>query len=243
MNNLDNVRRFVDTFPLSITDDAEFESKHKRDKNGQFAKTAESGGNNSESEDKNDQHSFEELTNRVKIGEKVLDALPDITDKATIDAINVYTQDTTENAPFKKINRSLRKTGEFPEEFKKECLAIEKAFETSKTSEPIFLARGTTVGYVESWIKDSVYSEPNFLSTSITLNSPFSFAFDSAKKYKDKPAIVYLFVPSGAKALKIDKLGANPKEREILLPRNTKCVLRDKIEDNGVVYYHVEVTK
>lgn len=41
MNNLDNVRRFVDTFPLSITDDAEFESKHKRDKEGKFSTQSE----------------------------------------------------------------------------------------------------------------------------------------------------------------------------------------------------------
>ena len=35
----ENIKRFVDTFPFSFVDDAEFESKHKRDKEGKFAKT------------------------------------------------------------------------------------------------------------------------------------------------------------------------------------------------------------
>ena len=39
--------RFVDTYRFALADNAEFESKHKRDKNGQFAKTA-SGGQSEE---------------------------------------------------------------------------------------------------------------------------------------------------------------------------------------------------
>lgn len=41
MNNVKNIKRFVDTYSFSYVDDAEFESKHKRDKNGQFSKQNE----------------------------------------------------------------------------------------------------------------------------------------------------------------------------------------------------------
>lgn len=44
MNISVNVKRFVDTFPFAFSDDADFESKHKRDNNGQFAKTESANG-------------------------------------------------------------------------------------------------------------------------------------------------------------------------------------------------------
>lgn len=64
----ENIKRFVDTFPFSFVDDAEFESKHKRDKEGKFAKTAESG----ESEEKatNKEESAEKKEETVEKEEK-----------------------------------------------------------------------------------------------------------------------------------------------------------------------------
>lgn len=239
MNKVKNIKRFVDTYSFSYVDDAEFESKHKRDRNGQFAKIAES----SKSKEQNNERWEEpEWMINVACNQHVLNALPDIEDKDIINAINVYTQDTSDNAPFKVINRSLRKNGTYPEKYKKECLALERGFRFSKTSKPVLLARGTTVEHIEKSISDGNYCETCFVSSSNTRRSPLSFAIRNAKKHNATPAILWLFVPKGHSAIKIDRLGRYPEEREILLPPKTKGIVRDKIVENGITYYKIEVT-
>lgn len=243
MNNVKNIKRFVDTYSFSYVDDAEFESKHKRDKNGQFAKTAEG---KQQRREVNAQNRMKVVSlDNVVVGEKILETLPDVTNPEVLHAIDVYTQDTSENAPFKIINRSLRKTGKYPKEYEKECLALERGFSESSTSAPILLKRGTTVGYISKYLVDGKYSEPNFISSSISTDRAKAFALHNAQKPErpSQPAILMLYLESGKSALKIDKKGKNPDEQEILLSPNTKGELRYKIEEDGFAYYHIEVFK
>ena len=243
MNKVKNIKRFVDTYSFSYVDDAEFESKHKRDRNGQFAKTAEG---KQQRREVNAQNRMKVVSlDNVVVGEKVFNALPEVNDPEVLQAIDVYTQDTSPNAPFKVINRSLRKTGKYPEEYKDVCLGLEKGLSQSFTTEPVLVMRGTTVGYLNNWLVDGKYSEPNFISTSVSRNRAETFAVFNAndKRHPSQPAVLMLYLEKGKSALKIDKKGANPDEQEILLSPNTKGELRYKIVSKGVTYYHIEVFK
>lgn len=102
----ENIKRFVDTFPFSFVDDAEFESKHKRGKNGQFA-TQEAESTEKQSEQSSSEEKKEELTEEEK--KKIFQQQENAKFIANLDSVVNKYQKQVRKTPINALDRLVEK--------------------------------------------------------------------------------------------------------------------------------------
>lgn len=147
------------------------------------------------------------------------DALTDFEEKA----IRKYSQNTVDskgNELFRRINAMLRgevKSDEVLERYSEE---ISSALRKGKLKRDVICYRGVDIPiYTEKKVGE-IFVESQFMSTSVTQGGMLT-----------KPYRIVIYAKKGTRAAYIEELSAYPKQRELLIDKNTVFRVISKQKD------------
>ena len=107
----------------------------------------------------------------------------------------------------------------------------------SRMPSKITVARGLKTNTIIGKIKDGIYTEPGFTSTSLSEAQARNFAGSDVGA-----VMVYIDIPTNAPALYLEKMTEARKQYEILLDRGSRFrYLREGKMPDGTKFYHLEL--
>ena len=228
--------RFVDR--MFIADDAEFESKHKRDEDGKFSSnggtatpTAESLAKVREERYENQVKSFVEkrglpyVTPSERNEKHLAVKMPEITEKESY-SIYRYTDDLYED-----MNSYFRNGSPVGEETLDHIRQIDRVMSQSRLDKAITVYRG--VESVDGMFKGRIFQDKGYCSTSADTYQAQDFGNN----------ILVLNLPRGLRAISTQGSSEYENESEILLDRNVRGTIKklEKKGDYNLYYIDVEL--
>ncbi len=107
----------------------------------------------------------------------------------------------------------------------------------SRIPSRITVARGVKTDIIDRKIKDGIYTEPGFTSTSLSEAQARNFAGKSKRA-----TVLYIDIPKNAPALYLERLTDAPQQYEILLDRGSRFrYLRKGRMPDGTKFNHLEL--